>query len=344
MKKLSFKEQIELIESGAAYEEASGVFGLDVTEEEASLVLVPVSWDATASYQLGTAKAPAAILEASEQIDHFDLAFDRPYAKGICFLEEKARIKKLNQEAHALKGSPLSKEELIERMNSLSEELNSIVEKETESKLSEGKVVGLIGGEHSCPYGFIKALSKKHKEFGILHVDAHFDLRRAYEGYKHSHASIMYNTLTDFPEAQKIVSFGIRDFCKAEYDFSQKLIQEGKSLVYFDRDLYRSKLEPEGFKEVVKEAISFLPEKVYISFDIDGLETQFCPSTGTPVPGGLHYNDACYLIEELAASGKEIIGFDLCEVAPDKTGMQWDENVAMRLLYKLCGSALQNKK
>lgn len=344
MKKLSFKEQIELIESGAAYEEASGVFGLDVTEEEASLVLVPVSWDATASYQLGTAEAPAAILEASEQIDHFDLAFDRPYAKGICFLEENMRTKKLNREAHALKGSPLSQEELIKRMNSLSEELNSIVEKETESKLKQGKIVGLIGGEHSCPYGFIKALSKKHKEFGILHVDAHFDLRKAYEGYKHSHASIMYNTLTDFPEAQKIVSFGIRDFCKAEYDFSQKLIKDGRSLVYFDRDLYRSKLKPEGFKEVVKEAISFLPQKVYISFDIDGLETQFCPSTGTPVPGGLHYNDACYLIEELAASGKEIIGFDLCEVAPDKTGMQWDENVAMRLLYKLCGSALQNKK
>ena len=344
MKKLNFKEQIELIESGAAYEEASGIFGLDVKEEEASLVLIPVPWDATASYGIGTADAPKAILEASEQIDHFDLAFDRPYAKGICFLEENKRIVQLNEEAHTLKGSSLSKEELVKAMNTFSYELNLLVEKETSSKLEEGKLVGLIGGEHSCPYGFLKALSKKHKEFGILHLDAHFDLRKAYEGYKHSHASIMYNTLIDVPEAQKIVSFGIRDFCKAEYDFSEKLVQKGKSLVYFDRDIYRSKLNPEGFKNLVKEVISFLPEKVYISFDIDGLETQFCPSTGTPVPGGLHYNDACYLIEELAASGKEIIGFDLCEVAPDKTGMQWDENVAMRLLYKLCGCALQNKK
>ena len=86
-----------------------------------------------------------------------------------------------------------------------------------------------------------------------------------------------------------------------------------------------------------------MPSHVYISFDIDGLETQFCPSTGTPVPGGLHYNDALYLLEELALAGKTVIGFDLCEVAPDKSGYQWDENVAMRLLYKLCGCSLHGK-
>lgn len=341
-KRLSLKEQISIIEKGD-YTDATGIFGLDVTEEEASLVLIPVPWDGTASYKLGTATAPEAILKASEQIDHHDLAFDKPYTKGIKLLENDKEIESLNKKAHKLKEENLSEEKLKESLNKFSEEINTLVEERAQAYLQKNKLVGLVGGEHSAPYGLIRALSKKHSDFGILHIDAHFDLRKAYEGYTHSHASIMYNVLKDIPEAKKIVSFGIRDFCTAEFDLSASLQKSKRSLVYFDRDIYRKKLEANGFSSLVKEAIAFLPEEVYISFDIDGLETQFCPSTGTPVPGGLHYNDACYLLEELAFAGKKIIGFDLCEVAPDKTGAEWDENVAMRLLYKLCGCLLERK-
>jgi agmatinase len=342
-KTLSFKDQIDLIETGEAYAEASGIFGLDTIEEESSLVIIPVPWDATASYKTGTASAPEKILEASKQIDHYDMAFDKPYAKGIHLLEISQEIKNLNDKAHALKKEINDDKMRAASLNPLSFRVNKIVEEESDKFLKQGKTVAVLGGEHSAPYGLIKALSKIHKEFGILHVDAHFDLRAAYEGYAHSHASIMHNVLSDFKEVSKIVSLGIRDFCSAEFQFSKKQEEKGRSLVFFDRDIYREKLKTGGFSDLVKKVIQFLPEKVYISFDIDGLETQFCPSTGTPVPGGIHYNEACYLLEELAFAGKTIIGFDLCEVAPDKTGAEWDENVGMRILYKLCGAALHKK-
>lgn len=338
-KRLSFKEQISITEAGGIYEEASGIFGFDLTEEEASLVLIPVPWDATASYKQGTAKAPEAIREASYQIDHHDLAFDRPYAQGIKLLDADQRIEGLNHIAHELK-----KHESPEKLNPLSAQVNELVEEKSREILEKNKIPAVIGGEHSCPYGLIKALSKAHEDFGILHVDAHFDLRKAFEGYEHSHASIMHNVLRDISEVTKIVSFGIRDFCLQEHQDSEQLVKEGRALVFYDRDIYRQKLLENGFASLVQQAIKALPEKVYISFDIDGLETQFCPSTGTPVPGGLHYNEAIYLIEEVALSGKTIIGFDLCEVAPDKSKNQWDENVAMRVLYKLCGAALHKKK
>ena len=211
-KKITLEEQIKIIESGAAYEEATGIFGLDVSEEEASLVLLPVPWDATASYGLGTRLAPEAILKASEQIDHHDLVFDKPYRKGISFLPENPRIKELNNKAHDLKKSSASEETVCKTINSYSKELNSFVEKESLRHLKSNKIVGLVGGEHSSPYGLIKALSSQHKDFGILHIDAHFDLRKSYENYEHSHASIMNNVLTNIPEVKKIVSFGIRDF------------------------------------------------------------------------------------------------------------------------------------
>jgi len=82
---------------------------------------------------------------------------------------------------------------------------------------------------------------------------------------------------------------------------------------------------------------------VYISFDIDGLDPAFCPTTGTPVAGGLSWDEALYLIEALVDSGRKIIGFDLCEVAPGKDGSEWDANVGARLLYKLCGAALKSQ-
>lgn len=340
--KKTLQEQIAIIEQGENCEDSTGLFGIDVTDEEASLVIIPVPWDATASYGLGTAQAPQKILEASYQIDHHDLVFDKPYTKGLKLLKENPRISELNEQAHQVKKNNDTTK--IQKINKMSQEVNTHVEREATSYLEQNKVVGLLGGEHSCPYGLIKSLAQIHKEFGILHIDAHFDLRKSYEGYQYSHASIMDNVLKDFSEVKNMVSFGIRDFCTQEYEKSKQLIDEKKALVYFDRDIYRHKQNQGSFQALVKEALSFLPQKVYVSFDIDGLETQFCPSTGTPVPGGLHYNEACYLIEELALWGKEIIGFDLCEVAPNPTGNEWDENVAMRLLYKLCGASLHKKK
>ena len=349
-KKTPLKEQIDLIEKGDPPDENAGLFGLSVDENEASLILMPVAWEATTSYGKGTARAPKAILRASHQLDLYDLYFGEPYKKGITLLDENKQIVELNKKCldlvtlHREKKYTTSQKntELIKEINSMGDQLNKIVKNCTSKYIKQNKLVGLIGGEHSIPYGFISALSEKYLEFGILHIDAHFDLRASYENFKWSHASIMYNVLKDFPQIVKVVQFGIRDFSTPEYNLNQSNIEKKRTLTFFDRSLFNHRIKGKSLLEFIEKCCAFLPENVYISFDIDGLSPDLCPSTGTPVPGGLSFNEASFILESLIESGKKIIGFDLCEVAPsmNETWGEWDENVASRILYKLCGASL----
>ncbi|MCB0357839.1 MAG: agmatinase family protein, partial [Bdellovibrionales bacterium] len=202
--------------------------------------------------------------------------------------------------------------------------------------LQQDKLVGVIGGDHSSPLGLIKALSEKYAgEFGILHIDAHADLRQAYQGFEHSHASIMYNVL-QLPQApQRLVQVGIRDFCVEE----KKLIDNDERITtYFAPQIFSQHYQGKTWQQQCEEIVQQLPQKVYISFDIDGLDPLYCPNTGTPVPGGLSFSHVEHLLRVLKRSQKQIIGFDLCEVAPDPQGLdEWDGNVGARILYKLCG-------
>jgi agmatinase len=194
--------------------------------------------------------------------------------------------------------------------------------------------VGIIGGDHSVPFGALKAIAEKHSSFGILHFDAHSDTRIAFEGFKWSHASIMYNVLENIPQVKNLVQVGIRDFCEQEFDYCHQ--QKSRVSVFFDQKLSQEKFEGKSWKDITQKIIASLPQEVWISFDIDGLDPRFCPHTGTPVPGGLDFNEAIFVISSLVRSGRKIIGFDLNEVSPspDKDD-SWDANVGARLLYKL---------
>jgi agmatinase len=221
-------------------------------------------------------------------------------------------------------------------VNSASEKLNDWVYQQAKRVLKAGKSVGVIGGDHSTPFGAIRAIAEHHGEISILHFDAHSDTRAAYSGFEFSHASIMHNVLTRIPNIKKLVQVGIRDFCEEESAFLKS--QGHRARVFYDADLQRRKLSGETFSAIAKEIVSALSPEVYISFDIDGLDPKLCPSTGTPVPGGLEFSEAVFIIRELVRSGRKIIGFDLNEVAPSGVdGDEWDANVGMRLLYKLCG-------
>jgi agmatinase len=200
--------------------------------------------------------------------------------------------------------------------------------------LDKGKTVGLLGGDHSTPLGFLRALAKRHESFGILHIDAHMDLRIAFEGFTYSHASIMYNAL-QLPNISTLVQVGIRDFCEEE--LSVVKANQGRVVVHTDAEIQRASFEGETWKKRCDAILSALPEKVYISFDIDGLDPTLCPNTGTPVPGGLGFQQATYLLSRLKDT-KQVIGFDLVEVAPGDD--DWNGNVGARLLYHLCGVAL----
>lgn len=345
---------LPLFDPNAAASPDSGIFGLPFTYEQAALVYLPVPWEVTTSYGGGTSKGPAAILQASHQVDLFDLDVARPWSPGLFMLPESSDILALNDAAKAeatkiieVGGTCLDDAELLNSLaivNDAGEQLNQHVYTETKKLFRDGKIPAIIGGDHSVPFGAFKAAAEQFPSFGILHFDAHSDTRKAYEGFTWSHASIMYNALEHIPQISHLVQVGIRDCCEAEYDYTHDT-QKHRVHVNFDWHLAQKKMVGSSFASLTDEILAPLPERVWISFDIDGLDPQFCPHTGTPVPGGLSLPEAYYLIAALARSGRTIIGFDLNEVAPDQSGPgEWDANVGARLLYKLTAWTLFSQK
>lgn len=332
--------------SASAHE---GIFGLPHTHKEAKLVYLPVPWEATTSYGGGTSNGPAAILEASYQVDLFDFEVSKPYEAGLFMLPENKKIRAWNKQAkaaaqkiikaggHIGKSKPLAA--ALRLVNELSYKVNAEVLLAARKEMDSGKIVGLVGGDHASPYGAIAAMAERENDFGILHIDAHSDTRKAYEGFVWSHASIMYNVMETLPQVKKLVQVGIRDFCEEEWDYIKA--NPVRIETFFDAQLAKRKAGGENWLAIVKTIVAKLPQKVWISFDIDGLDPRLCPNTGTPVPGGLDYHEVVFLIGEVARSGRTIVGFDLNEVAPGKD--EWDANVAARLLYKLTAWTLASQ-
>ncbi|MCC7442885.1 MAG: agmatinase family protein [Bdellovibrionales bacterium] len=320
-----------------------GIFGLPFTAEEARCVILPVPWEATTSYGGGTAQGPMAVLHASEQVDLYDLELGRIYEPGLHLLPISDDVSRWSLEAKtlALRAREGDTRALGE-VNRLSARLNAWVTENALKWMKAGKVFGLLGGDHSTPFGAFEAAAEAYGEYGILHLDAHSDTRAAYQGFDFSHASIMHNALTRIPAVSKLTQVGIRDFCEEELSFVKS---QGKRVdVFFDLDLKASRFGGETWEKTCDRIVATLPEKVWISFDVDGLDPQWCPHTGTPVPGGLHYNEALFLFRTLVKSGRKVVGFDLNEVAPGAGGDEWDANVGARLLYKLAGWALASQK
>jgi agmatinase len=311
------------------------------------VVLIPVPWEPTTSYGRGTARGPAAILHASRQVDLYDLQNGRVYEAGIAMLDVDPDIVRWNAEACAaaepviaaggrVAGDPTSGA-ACDRQR-LSARLNERVASLAASWIDRGKIVGVVGGDHASPYGAIAAHAARYPGMGLLHVDAHADLRVAYEGFTDSHASILYNVATRLPEVARIAQVGLRDVCEQEVAFARG--SGGRIVQYTDPGLTDRLLDGEPFHLVADSLIDELPRDIYVTFDIDGLDPSLCPHTGTPVPGGLTFAQAVTLISRIKKSGRRIVGFDLNEVAPGPDGDEWDGNVGARILYKLIGFAL----
>lgn len=313
------------------------LFGLPFEFEESDIIVLPVPWELTASYGEGTSRAPQQILKASSQLDLFHLNYPEAWKQGIFMLDVSDEIYKLNskylQKAREIillqeKGkSVVELDEQITAINQVCDTLRKWVFEQAMRLLNRGKRVILLGGDHSTPLGYMQALAQKYDSFGILQIDAHADLRQAYEGFKFSHASIMFNALK-MAQVTSLVQVGVRDICQEEID----LIQADKRIrTYFDVKLHQERYRGVSVSEQWDRVIKDLPERVYVSFDIDGLDPKLCPNTGTPVPGGLQYEEVVELFRRMKESGKEIIGCDLNEVG----NQEWDANVGARILYEL---------
>ncbi|MCX8079952.1 MAG: agmatinase family protein [Bacteroidia bacterium] len=321
------------------------IFGLPFPFEHSEIVLLPVPWQVTVSYGAGTIMGPDAIREASMQVDLYDPFVPEAWKHGIFMLDipENLRDKsvrfrqKAERVMEILSGvsepkNPKEMEDLVYDINTACSEMNQWVYEETKKLLDTKKTVGLIGGDHSTPLGFIRALSERYPVFGILQIDAHADLRNAYEGFTFSHASIMYNALK-FEQVKKLIQVGIRDYCDEEVQLIRQ--QPERIKTFFDRDIKHSLYRGDSWDRVCNRILHELPENIYLSFDIDGLDPSLCPNTGTPVAGGFQTEEVLFLLEKIALSGKKFIGFDLNEVSPGD-GNGPDANVAARLLYRIC--------
>lgn len=331
-----------------------GLFGIPTKLESAKVVVIPVPWEVTTSYGSGTSRGPLSVWKASPQIDLFDLELKTSYEQGYHLLALPEDLQKLNDD---LKPKALKVREFLEEKGELDATMKPVldeinagcarmsewVHKQAMEALKRGQIPAVLGGDHSSPEGNIRACSEMFKgRIGVLHVDAHADLRDKYQGFERSHASIMNNVMNAPWKPEKLVQVAIRDFSQEEF----AMIRERQDITtFFDLYLKRDGFEGKTWADTCNSIVEVLPRQVYVSFDIDGLSPEYCPSTGTPVPGGLSFDQANYLLATLVRSGRRIVGFDLNEVAPnpDDEGDEWDGNVGARLLYKMCGWAVMSQ-
>ncbi len=319
------------------------LFGLPYDVENADIIVIPVPWDVTVSYNSGAIDGPASILEASSQIDYEIPGVTSPWKTKVAMLEipEMWHTQgiQLRTKAHVYikwleQGSPKDEEEeMLARRDEINLEcaqLMSYVKQQSAYWQGKGKKTILLGGDHSTPLGHIQACNEKYGEFGILQIDAHADLRKAYEGFTYSHASIIYNVLAEC-EVSRLVQVGVRDYCEEEF---KRIDSENLHIkTFFDQHLKEDQFDGMTWRQQCEEIIEVLPEKVYLTVDIDGLKPAYCPNTGTPVPGGMDTDQLFYLLKKLKSSGKEIVGADLVEVAPGAS--EWDANVGARVLWRM---------
>lgn len=341
------EEIIAAFNPNAAATDKAGLFGLPFSAEQSDIIIIPVPWEVTVSFGSGTGEGPVAVEEASAQIDLYHHDYPQLWKRGIymdiCPDELISMGKKAKDHANDIimaigeRADPLTNNVLAKKLaevNDACTAMNAWVKERAAYWKNRGKMVGLVGGDHSIPLGYIQLQGEIHPEFGVLQIDAHLDLRIAYEGFTYSHASIFYNALETVPQISRLVQVGIRDYCEQEHEYVQANTE--RISVYFDRETRKRIYKGENWDKLCHEMVDKLPQKVHISVDIDGLDPKLCPNTGTPVPGGLEFEEFIHLLNVLKGSGKEIIGFDLCEVAPGKDG--WDGNVGARVLFQLCGT------
>ncbi len=326
------------------------VFGLPFDEDNARVVILPVPWEVTAYSGAGTARSGESIFRASMQVDLYDAALPGGWRQGIAMraVDKKMLMKStyLHKESelftdYVSKGDAVEKNKFMCKSLKDIEEgirwMNEWVYDQTRELLAAGKLVVVLGGDHSVSLGYFKAQAEKHGDFGILHIDAHLDLRKTYAGFTYSHASVMYNALSEIPQVQQIINIGARDYSEEEMEF---VTGNPRIRAFMDKDIKERLYEGDTWKAITDDIVAALPDKVHVSFDIDGLDPKLCPHTGSPVHGGFEVEQVAYLLGKIMESKRAIIGFDLVEVGVGESGC--DANVGARVLYKLCNVLLKS--
>ena len=271
------------------------------------VVVVPFGLEKTVSYGSGTNKGPREIIKASHQVELFDEDLNKEPYKNI-------GIK-------TLKPFPIKKN-IIDALKQIENINKLLIERE--------KFPLTLGGEHSLTAGAIRPFVKKFGKICLLHFDAHADLRNSYNNNKFSHASAIRRCL-DNPNVS-VISFGVRNISSNEIDFLKK--NKKRIKIFWAKD--KSNWNLNKFKKIIKN------KKVYLTFDVDGLDSSLMPATGTPEPGGLFWDETIKIIK-IAAQSSNIVGADINELSPIK-GFDCYNFLAAKLAYKIIAYSFEYKK
>jgi agmatinase len=320
------------------------IFGLP-THPNPKIEILPIPWDTCAPFERGTRHAPKAIQIASTQLALYDLEYGAFWKEGIFMHDVESRYMHLSEHMKSLLQTCISSDEenvpISKQIDTIVEEFQDDIYQKSKTLLAEEKIVGVLGGEHSSSYGLIRASSELFSDgnFGVVHINAHLCFQNDGGRIRNSRSSIFWH-VSKLQHVQKIVGLGIRDVEEQEVLYANSLGTRHRT--YYDHELSRRLLSGESWLSIVNECIQHLPPNIHISIDIDGLDPFLCPNTRSPVPGGLSFQQLQALLFRLSQS-RNIVSFDLCEVAPDPQN-EWDANVGARVLYKLCGAAMASQK
>lgn len=278
--------------------------GVDSTLDSSRVVMLPVPYEGTVSYQPGTRCGPRAIIEASAHLELYDEELDsEPYRAGV-------------HTANPIWPDFRGPEQMTQK-----------IFRQCRQYLEANKFLVILGGEHSVTVGAVQAYVEKYRDMTVLQLDAHADLRNRYHHTKWGHAS----TMRRIGELCPTIGVGIRSLSLEERDH----VREGNLKVIFAQHIHR---DPKWISKVL-EALS---DRVYVTIDLDVLDPGIMPAVGTPVPGGFSWHQILDLLR-LVAAERQVVGFDVVELAPIP-GQVAPDFLAAKLVYKFLGYAFAKKK
>ena len=278
------------------------------TYDRAKVVILPIPYEKTTTYRRGCQNGAAAIIEASQQLEAYDIELERE----IC---NEVGIYTLEAIASTITNPDLTPEAMLEITTNRVSEL-----------IADGKFVIALGGEHSITAGVVKAYQQVLNEpFTVIQIDAHGDMRHSYEGSIYNHACVMRRVLD---LGLPTLPIGIRSICLEE----AQLIKDKQIKIVWAKDIYRD-------SNWIEKAIALIPtEKVFITIDLDGLDPSLMPGVGTPEPGGLNWYEITKFLRAVFTKHR-VIGCDVMELAPTSDSVV-SEFTAAKLVYKSIGYKL----
>ncbi len=260
--------------------------------DSSKIVLIPVPYDGTSTWGKGANKGPKAFLEASENMELYDIETDSEVYKNGIYLADAVTV------------------------NATPEATVDAVHQETKRFIKKNKFVTIFGGEHSISIGTIRAFNEMFPNLTVLHIDAHADLRKSYEGSACNHACAVYEA----SQNTNLIQVGIRSMDAKE-----------KSVMDLDKTFFAHEMAIDD--TWMDAVIDQMTENVFITFDLDAFDPSILPSTGTPEPGGLFWYETLDFLKQVFAE-KNVVGFDIVELCPNNVDKSSDF-LAAKLYYKM---------